>query len=238
MYANDINSSETVSWIQEKAPDVIFCFGWSRLLGRQVLELAPLGVIGFHPAAVPANKGRHPLIWALALGLKKTASTFFFMDESADGGDILSQCEITIEAEDDAKSLYLKVTELALNQIEEFVPLLKTGDYERLTQDKYLSNSWRKRSIKDGIIDWRMSAESIHNLVRALAKPYIGAGFVSEGKEIKVWKTSIVTEAPYNMEPGKVISVKNDQPVIKCGVDAICLLEVEPTFSPNLGSYL
>jgi len=41
------------------------------------LGIAPLGVVGFHPAALPANRGRHPLIWALFLGLKKTASTFF-----------------------------------------------------------------------------------------------------------------------------------------------------------------
>ena len=31
-----------------------------------------LGVIGYHPAELPKNRGRHPLIWALVLGLKKT----------------------------------------------------------------------------------------------------------------------------------------------------------------------
>lgn len=36
-----------------------------------------MGVLGYHPAKLPQNRGRHPLIWALALGLKKSASTFF-----------------------------------------------------------------------------------------------------------------------------------------------------------------
>ena len=75
LYADNINSTKTLGWIQEKSPDVIFCFGWSRLLKHDLLELAPMGVVGFHPAALPANRGRHPLIWALVLGLKKTAST-------------------------------------------------------------------------------------------------------------------------------------------------------------------
>jgi len=58
---------------------------------KESLDLPHLGVIDFHPAALPANRGRHPIIWALVLGLQETASTFFFMDEGADSGDIISQ---------------------------------------------------------------------------------------------------------------------------------------------------
>src|SRR5690349_18595800 len=70
IYATDINSDAALEWIRARRPDVIFCFGWSRLLRRALLDMAPLGVVGFHPAALPANRGRHPLIWALALGLQ------------------------------------------------------------------------------------------------------------------------------------------------------------------------
>ena len=50
-----------------------------------------MGILGYHPSLLPFNRGRHPIIWALALGLKETGSTFFFMDENADTGDIVSQ---------------------------------------------------------------------------------------------------------------------------------------------------
>ena len=72
LYVDNINSDSTVNWIKQKSPDVIFCFGWSKLLKKRILDLAPLGVIGYHPAALPANRGRHPLIWALVLGLKQS----------------------------------------------------------------------------------------------------------------------------------------------------------------------
>ena len=168
LYADDINATETLTWIQEKSPDVIFCFGWSRLIKEDLLELAPLGVVGFHPAALPANRGRHPLIWALVLGLKKTASTFFFMDAGADTGDILSQQEISITDQDDARTLYDKVIETALVQITKFLPQLATGSFQRIKQKEQYANMWRKRGITDGKIDWRMSAQSIYNLVRGL----------------------------------------------------------------------
>lgn len=237
-YAEDINSAEALSWIRGRSPDVIFCFGWSRLLKQDLLRLAPLGVVGFHPAALPANCGRHPLIWALVLGLEKTASTFFFMDAGADSGDILSQREIIIDDEDDARSLYNKVVYSALDQIEEFVPQLAAGTFQRHKQDQRLANTWRKRGSADGKIDWRMSAHSIHNLVRGLAKPYVGAHFIVGGQEIKVWKTAVVSDVPRNIEPGKVLIQTGSRPVVKCGEDAICLLVMEPFFEPIVGSYL
>lgn len=238
IYAEDVNSAEALLWIKDKAPDVIFCFGWSKLLKEGLLGAAPLGVVGYHPAALPANRGRHPLIWALALGLEKTASTFFFMDAGADSGDILSQCEIVIDHEDDARTLYDKLTRSALRQIEEFVPQLASGRYRRHKQDEHLANTWRKRGHADGKIDWRMSARSIHNLVRGLAKPYVGAHFVVDGKEIKVWKAFVVDGVAGNLEPGKVLAQKDSKPVVKCGEDAICLLATEPPFEPAIGSYL
>jgi methionyl-tRNA formyltransferase len=237
-YAEDINSADVMRWIRDRSPDVIFCFGWSRLLKQDLLGLAPLGVVGFHPAALPANRGRHPLIWALILGLEKTASTFFFMDAEADSGDILSQREILIDNGDDARSLYSKVTQTALEQITEFVPQLASGTFVRHTQDHQHTNTWRKRDSTDGKIDWRMSARSIHNLVRGLSKPYVGAHFIVDGQEIKVWKTAVVTDVPINLEPGKVLMQIGARPVVKCGEDAICLLVTEPSFDPILGSYL
>lgn len=237
-YTNDINATETLSWIQEKSPDVIFCFGWSRLIKQDLLELTPLGVVGFHPAALPANRGRHPLIWALVLGLKKTASTFFFMDAGADSGDILSQQEISITDQDDARTLYDKVIQTALAQIAEFLPQLATGSFRRITQNARFANTWRKRGSADGKIDWRMSAQSIYNLVRGLTTPYIGAHILVDGKEIKVWRSSIVIDARNNIEPGKVLLQSSAGTVVKCGVDAISLLVTEPVFKPSVGSYL
>ncbi|NHQ59215.1 formyl transferase [Chlorobium sp. BLA1] len=236
--ALDINSLEVLNWISSKTPDILFCFGWSRLLKTALLQLAPLGVIGFHPAALPKNRGRHPLIWALVLGLDKTASTFFFMDEGADTGDILSQREVCIDPFDDAASLYAKVTKTALVQIEEFLPQLSAGSFVRSKQTGGQANTWRKRSYADGRIDWRMTALSIYNLVRGLTRPYPGAHLVVDGQEIKVWKTAVVKDDGQNIEPGKIIAYSGVSPVVKCGQDAICLLSTEPSFQPIVGSYL
>jgi len=235
---SNINSVEAVDWIRQLSPDVIFCFGWSRLIKKDLLSAAPLGVVGYHPAALPANRGRHPLIWALALGLNKTASSFFVMDEGADSGDILSQVEVGITPDEDACSLYQKITDVARRQLAELVPELAQGRLQRHAQDAEHANYWRKRGADDGRIDWRMPARGIHNLVRALARPYPGAEILTKSGPIKVWKVEVVSDVPVNFEPGKVIFYLHDRPVIRCGEQAVCLIETEPEFLPAPGVYL
>jgi methionyl-tRNA formyltransferase len=238
LYAQNLDSPESLEWIYERKPDVIFCFGWSRLIKAPLLCLPPMGVVGFHPAALPANRGRHPLIWALVLGLRETASTFFLMDESADSGDLLSQIKVPIYETDDAADLYQRVTEISLSQLREFVPLMASGKIQRIPQDHQLANVWRKRNFQDGIIDWRMTAENIHNLVRGLTKPYVGAHFDYAGQQIKVWKTSFEPDAPINIEAGKVLAVDDDFILIKAGNGAIRLLDYAPKIQLKPGDYL
>jgi methionyl-tRNA formyltransferase len=238
IYANDINSQESIKWIKSKEPDIIFCFGWSRILKKELLELPSLGVIGYHPTLLPANRGRHPIIWALSLGLNKTGSTFFVINESVDSGDVISQREIHIDVEENAESLYEKLIKVALDQIREFLPMLKNGIIPRIKQNDSQSNTWRKRSDKDGRIDWRMSAHTIHNLVKAITKPYPGAYFEYENERIIVWKSNVILGTKDNIEPGKILSISKNGAVVKCGEESIRLLLTEPNFSPKLGCYL
>ena len=198
-----------------------------------------MGVVGYHPAALPKNRGRHPIIWALVLGLKETVSTFFFMDKGADSGDILNQQPITIDVEDDATTLYEKIEQTAVKQIIVIFKQLTEKTYTRIPQKHAESNSWRKRGILDGQIDWRMSAENIHNLVRGLSPPYAGAHFLVDKQTYKVWKSKIITNQDIkNIEPGKVIAVSNGTAIIKCGENAIELLKTEPQLKLSIGEKL
>ena len=197
-----------------------------------------MGVLGYHPAKLPQNRGRHPLIWSLALGLKQSASTFFFMDKGADSGDILSQKDFDILYTDDAQILYNKVIDIALIQIQEFVPQLENKTYQKIKQNHKIANKWRKRSKIDGEIDFRMSGEAIYNLVRALTKPYIGAHIEYKEKDIIVWKVKVVENSQDNIESGKVLDSCGNTILVKTDDGAIKILEHEFKNLPIVGEYL
>lgn len=235
----NVNDTETLDFIKEKSPDIIYCFGWSRLIGREILSVPSCGVVGFHPAALPANRGRHPLIWALALGLKKTASTFFLMDEGADTGSIISQREIDIDYEDDAQSLYNKVLLTAKKQVLAFTEEFHNNHIMPIPQNIDDGNTWRKRGRMDGQIDWRMSCDGIYNLVRALTHPYVGAHFMWNDREIKVWKCNVISTRAYgNIEPGKVLSVHSSTDYIVKAYDGIVHITDSEEVKLSKGDYL
>lgn len=238
-FAKPKDAEGIAAWTRERRPDVIFCFGWSQLLAPSVIAAAPMGAVGFHPAELPYHRGRHPLIWALALGLERTATTFFFITEGADSGDILDQEPLPIFYEDDAGSLYRRMTVNALAQLDRLLPALATGTHRRRPQAAAAATCWRKRSKRDGAIDFRMGSRAIYNLVRALARPYAGAHVEVAGREIKVWRV-VEQEAPRMpaAEPGKVLRAGNDGILVKCYDQAVLLVDHEFTALPTVGDYI
>ncbi|TJY41961.1 formyl transferase [Cohnella pontilimi] len=240
LIASGNDQSSMAKQIRSWSPDVVYCFGWSYLLSQEILNIPRLGVIGYHPTLLPANRGRHPLIWALVLGLSETGSSFFFMGEGADNGDLLHQARLPIAQDDDAASLYRKMTAVALEQIREFTVLLRDDRYRRTPQDHQSANVWRKRGQADGQIDWRMSAHSIYNLIRGLTRPYVGAHFMYQGEEVKVWKSdvAVVEDRRSHIEPGKVLRIEGHILWVKCGEGVIRLTEHGLTNIPKEGAYL
>ena len=236
-YVQNINEASNVAWMKNLNADVIFCFGWSSLIKKEILYSCPIGVIGFHPSLLPQNKGRHPLIWAKVLGLKKSGTSFFFMDEGADTGDLLDQKEFEILFEDDASVLYIKMISNALQQVQSFLPKLQKGTFSKMKQS-HAGNIWRKRNTTDGLIDFRMSSESICNLVRGLSDPYPGAHCIYMGEEIKVWNTELSFSHEENLEPGKVLEVSGGHIKVKTFNGAIILTKHNFSTIPPEGAYL
>lgn len=238
-YVANINDADSIEFINSVSPDIGYCFGWSQLIKQEIIDLFPMGVVGFHPAELPHNRGRHPIIWALALGLSETASSFFMINAGADEGDIVLQYKVEISYEDDARTLYDKILNVAARQEIEFTDAFENGSVRLIPQDISKGNSWRKRGKMDGKIDWRMPSRGIYNLVRSLTHPYIGAHFTIGENEYKVWKVEeIDVDDMDNIEPGKVLVVNKDATVdIKTGTGAIRLIDFDKV-DIKTGDYL
>ena len=147
----NINEEKVYKFIENIQPEIAFCFGWSQLIKDNIIKKIPQGIIGFHPAALPKNRGRHPIIWALVLGLQETASTFFMMDASADTGDIVSQKIVKISYEDDAATLYQKIMTIACEQVVELWEQLQNGTANKIKlmyNEAFRANQFLAAGIK------------------------------------------------------------------------------------------
>lgn len=223
-----ISDPETVTLLKTLQPDVIFVFGLSQLIPPDILALPPLGCIGTHPALLPRNRGRHPLIWALVKGLSESGLTFLYLDEGTDSGDILWQRSFLITLDDTSATLYLKIKGLASVAIKEFLPQLESGVVPRIPQDHTLATYWRKRTYADGEINWRGTSLSAYNLIRALTHPYSGAHTFLQGRLIVIWRSRLLSR-PTDSQParlrGEIVSRTENSFVVACGEGTLEVLE-------------
>lgn len=239
----DINNNDTFLKINNYNPNLILCIGFSYLIKDKLINKYKNKIIGYHPTNLPYNRGRHPIIWSISLGLKSIYSCLFLLDKGIDTGKIIKKKKIKISKDLFAIDVYRKLAITAKNQLNDIFKYYKKNkkiNY-KIQKNNIKGNIWRKRNFEDGKIDWRMGKASIINLVRALSTPYPGAHFLYKNKPIKVFKiyeSNYVKKSVFLFdEPGKVVDTKN-------GVTIRCYdgyLKIKNTFpSPNIqiGDYL
>jgi len=191
----NINDEKNIELLKKIKPDLILVMGWSQLLKDEIIKIPSLGVIGSHPTELPKYRGRAPLSWSIIKGLKESALTFFYITPEVDEGDILDQRKFKITDDDDATSLYKKMTNLGKEMITDNLPLLEKGKASRIKQDpsKFIEN-WPKRTPDDGIIDWSKSGKEILKLIRATTNPYPGAFTFFNTAKVQIWKANLIDE--------------------------------------------
>jgi len=182
--------SSYIDVLEEIQPDVILVLGWYYMIPKAVRDIPKYGCCGIHASLLPKYAGWAPLVWAIIHGEKKTGVTFFQMDESTDGGDIIMQKELAIEPDDTIKEVYAKATESSKQILLETLPIFDTLEFKK--QDKNLLEIHDKRSPEDGLIDMDMTAQEMYNFVRAQSSPYPGAFIrTSDGKKLIIEKARI-----------------------------------------------
>lgn len=220
---NNINDEKNIELLKGIKPDVILVMGWSQLLKSEILSIPRIGTIGSHPTELPKYRGRAPIPWSIIKGLEKSALTFFWMGEGIDEGDILDQRFFAITQNDDASSIYDKVTKLGQTMILENLPLIEKGTANRIRQNQSeFIEYWQRRTPEDGKIDWTRPGAEIHTLIRATTHPYPAAFTFFKNSKLKIWKARYLDEK--GDIPGKIINVGEEGVKVSTG-EGILLLE-------------
>ena len=207
-------------YIKDAEPDLIVVAGWSELIPDAILDTPKMGVIGFHPAKLPMDRGRSVLAWQIEDGYTETALTMFKYTDYPDGGDIIGQDIIKIEKEDYISDILDKVDIATENLMKAYFPLLRQGLAKPKKQDLSEGSFRRLRNAGNSVINWNSNSETIYNKVRAISHPYPGATttLVVNGEErnMLVWRSEIVEDFPYGKEskPSTVVAKLYDSSLI------------------------
>jgi methionyl-tRNA formyltransferase len=197
-------------------PDLFFVVGLSQLVPEDLLAMAKLGNVGFHPTCLPKGRGRAPIAW-LILEEKKGASTFFLMGKGADDGPVLVQKEFAVEAEDDAMAISEKIHNAMEDALDDWLPKLKEGYWNPIPQEEEMASYYGRRNPEDGWINWSLDAEQITGLIRATTHPLPGAYTFLNGRMITVLKAQKEDAYPIKGVIGRVLVAEANKYLVQTG---------------------
>lgn len=178
------NQAEVINLITELNPEYFFSFYYRHMLSPELLTIPARGAYNLHGSLLPKYRGRAPVNWAVLHGEATTGVSLHQMVEKPDAGSLIDRQAIAILPNDTAHDVFLKLTPAAETLLNRCLPLLLAGKIEPQPLDLAQGSYFGGRTPEHGRIDWQQSAWTIHNLVRAVAPPYPGAFFDSNGKRI------------------------------------------------------
>ncbi len=194
-----------------------------RILPKEIFDIPKYGSFNLHGSYLPKYRGAAPIQWALINGDTETGLTTFKLTEKVDTGNIYLQEKVKINHDDNFETLHDRMSLLGAELTLKTVQLIESGNYKLKQQDNSLAFPAPKITKELCLIDWKKSAEEIHNLVRGLS-PHPAAYFNYNNKVVKIYKTEIVKDA--NLKPFEFHQTKTEL-IIGCGKDALRILEIQ-----------
>jgi methionyl-tRNA formyltransferase len=185
------NTPECIAAGRAADPDFLFSFYYRYLLDRAWLELPRRGALNMHGSLLPKYRGRAPVHWAILNGESVTGASLHYMVEKPDAGALVDQQSVPILENDTALDVSFKVAEAAEQVLRRSVPTLIAGSAPAHALDLAKGSYFGRRRPEDGRIDWRGSARSVHDLVRAVAPPFPGAFTEVNGCRLAVLETRV-----------------------------------------------
>jgi methionyl-tRNA formyltransferase len=207
-----------------RAPDVLVVVAYGRILGPDLLALAPHGAVNVHASLLPRWRGAAPIQWAVAEGDRETGVTIMRIDEGLDTGDILLQQALAIGEEETAEALQPRLAALGAEALLAALPLLEAGRLVPVRQDSAVATAARILERDDGRLDFALPAARLASRVRGFS-PWPGAFTTLGGKLLKVYAARALA-AGAGLAPGEARATA-DGVEVGCGEGSLLLVEVQ-----------
>jgi methionyl-tRNA formyltransferase len=203
-------------------PDLIVVVAYGKILPKEVLNFPKFGCINIHGSLLPQYRGAAPIQWSVINGETVTGVTSMYMDEGLDTGDIILTRETEILKNETSGELFDRLKTISKDLLLETINLIENGSAKRIKQDESQMSLAPMLSKEISKIDFRKSADEVHNLIRGL-NPWPVAMTKLCGKNLKIY-SSLRSDINSKI-PGEIISL--NPLVIACGKGSIEVKEVQ-----------
>lgn len=211
--------------LKELNPQLIVVVAYGKLLPKYILDYPEYGCVNGHASILPEYRGAAPIQRAIIDGKTETGVSIQRMDVGLDTGDVIWVEKVKIEENDDFEAVHDKLSEASSKALLKTVQLLKDGNATYTPQgDEY---TYAEKITKDDCyIDFKGTAQEIHNRIRGLSPIPLSFTKNGEGRVLKIVKAHI-SDKVGSGKIGEVVAL--DTAIhVSCGEGVIALDTVVP----------
>ena len=206
--------------------DLLVVVAYGLLLPRSVLDLPRLGCVNIHASLLPRWRGAAPIQRAILAGDADTGVCLMRMEAGLDTGPVLARGATPIHREDTGGTLHDRLALIGAGLLVEHLPAILEGRLVPEPQDDARATYAEKLRKAEARIDWHGDAEVIRRQVAAF-NPWPVAETRWDGAPLRIWRAETEGTAVDAM-PGTVLAANRDGIIVRCGHDALRLLELQP----------
>ena len=207
--------------------DLIITAAYGQFLPSKFLQSARIAAVNVHGSLLPKYRGGAPIQYALINGDKQTGVTIMEMVKQMDAGGIYSQQAIDIQKEDNAGTLFEKLSLLGRDLLIQTLPQIIADPQKKTAQDQNKVVFSPNISKKQEQIKLNMTATEANNLIRGL-NPDPGAYLLIDGKRFKIWQAEVAADTT-TFPAGVVVDNKKRFAISFANHTVLNLLEVQPS---------
>lgn len=213
----DPNHPDAVAKLRAEDAEVFILAGYRKILKAAVIELPARMCINLHGGKVPDYRGSSPMNWSLINGETSFSLSVLRVDSGIDGGEILSDATFPIDPDTTIRELHEIANRSFPEQLLATLERLAKGTLEMRPQPSG-GAYYPARFPEDGLILWdQLTAEQVHNRIRALTRPYPCAFTFWKGRRVDLIASERL-ETDFFGEPGRVYR-KMNRGLVVCARD-------------------
>lgn len=200
--------------------DLGIVVAYGQIIPEKILNCSKYGFINIHASLLPKYRGAAPIQRSLINLEKLTGISIMKINKYLDSGPVCNQYQISINKNENFKTLSAKLSQLGADKIIENIELIFSNKAKFLEQVHSVATYANKIHKNEGKIDWKDSAINIIGKINGLF-PSPGAWFEFEKERYKILSSELSEKSG---KPGEVL---DNLLTVGCGIKSIKIKEIQ-----------
>ena len=213
------------SFMDNLKVDLVITLAYGQIVPQGFLDIPRFGCLNLHGSLLPKLRGASPVQTALINNEKVTGVTLMEMVAAMDAGRMYGKKEVVIEEDDNATSLFKKISEAAKDLVLELLPKYVNGELEGIPQDESEVTFCSLIKPEQEKLDLSKDILEVYGYIRGLSDEP-GAYLYLDNQKLKIFKAKIANDL-VTSEVGTIVQADKRGLLLQCQNGQLAILELQ-----------